>query len=65
MRCYCANMKKKVTALEADAIFTGKIRWVHGVIAYITFKVGKQYHNSIHGNSRNYFQLFLITIVRE
>ena len=26
MRCCCANMKKKVTALEADAIFTGKTR---------------------------------------
>ena len=26
MRCCCANMKKKVTALEADSIFTGKTR---------------------------------------
>ena len=147
--CCCANMKKKVTALEADAIFIGKtrilthqallpardviksrskpdwfrkmsviqdkshvrrvrrkelstksfysdlltiawpetslwelklgtcefkydigwerkeIRWVLGVIAYITLKVGKQYRNSIHGNSQNYFELFLITIVRK
>ena len=38
---------------------------MHGFIAYITLKVGKQYRNSIHGNSRNYFQLFLVTIIKK